>query len=130
MEMEDEDDFLLETNEHVAVEEEITYADRGEALVVQRSLRVTYVEDEWLRNNIFHTRCTTHGKVCNVIIDGGSFENVVASTMVEKLKLKTEDHLEPYKLQWLRIGNEVKVNKRCLVEFFIGKNYKDAVVCL
>ena len=37
MEMEDEDDFSLETNEHVAVEEEITYADRGEAFVVQRS---------------------------------------------------------------------------------------------
>ena len=98
MEMEDEDDFLLETNEHVAVEEEITYADRGEALVVQRSLKVTYMEDEWLRNNIFHTRCTSHGKVCNVIIDGGSCENVVAATMVEKLKLKTEDHPEPYKL--------------------------------
>uniref|UniRef100_A0A2N9GDV0 RNA-directed DNA polymerase n=1 Tax=Fagus sylvatica TaxID=28930 RepID=A0A2N9GDV0_FAGSY len=129
MEMEDEDDFSPETNEHVAEEEEITYADRGEALVVQRSLKVTYVEDEWLRNNIFHTRCTSHGKVCNVIIDGGSCENVVAATMVEKLKLKTEDHPEPYKLQWLRKGNEVKVNKRCLVEFSIGKNYKDAVVC-
>uniref|UniRef100_A0A2N9EKX8 CCHC-type domain-containing protein n=1 Tax=Fagus sylvatica TaxID=28930 RepID=A0A2N9EKX8_FAGSY len=63
MEMEDEDDFSPETNEHVAVEEEITYADRGEALV------------------------------------------------------------------WLRKGNEVKVNKRCLVEFSIGKNYKDVVVC-
>uniref|UniRef100_A0A2N9FZ08 RNA-directed DNA polymerase n=1 Tax=Fagus sylvatica TaxID=28930 RepID=A0A2N9FZ08_FAGSY len=115
--------------EHVAEEEEITYADRGETLVVQRSLKVTYVEDEWLRNNIFHTRCTSHGKVCNVIIDGGSCENVVAATMVEKLKLKTEDHPEPYKLQWLRKGNEVKVNRRCLVEFSIGKNYKDAVVC-
>jgi hypothetical protein len=129
MVMEDEDDFSPETNEHVAEEEEITYADRGEALVVQRSLKVTYVEDEWLRNNIFHTRCTSHGKVCNVIIDGGSCENVVAATMVEKLKLKTEDHPEPYKLQWLRKGNEVKVNKRCLVEFSIGKNYKDAVIC-
>jgi hypothetical protein len=50
-------------------------------------------------------------------------------TMVEKLKLKTEDHPEPYKLQWLRKGNEVKVNKRCLVEFSIGKNYNDVVVC-
>ncbi|KAK0590976.1 hypothetical protein LWI29_033915 [Acer saccharum] len=129
MEMEDEEDFSPETNEDVAVEEEITYADRGEALVVQRSLKVTYVEDEWLWNNIFHTRCTSHGKVCNVIIDGGSCENVVAATMVEKLKLKTEDHPEPYKLQWLRKGNEVKVNKRCLVEFSIGKNYNDAVVC-
>jgi hypothetical protein len=74
------------------------------------------VEDEWLWNIIFHTRCTSH-------------ENVVAATMVEKLKLKTEDHSEPYKLQWLRKGNEVKVNKRCLVEFSIGKNYKDVVVC-
>ncbi len=49
--------------------------------------------------------------------------------MVEKQKLKTEDHPEPYKLQWLRKGTEVKVNKRCLIEFPIGKNYKDAVVC-
>ena len=83
------------------------------------------MEDEWLRNNIFHTRCTSHGKVCNVIIDGGTYvedewlrniifhtrctshENVVVATMVEKLKLKTEDHPEPYKLQWLRKGNEV-----------------------
>jgi hypothetical protein len=79
MEMEDEDDFSPETNEHVAVEEEITYANRGEAFVVQRSLKVTYVEDEWLRNNIFHTRCTSHEKVCNVIIDVGSCENVVAA---------------------------------------------------
>uniref|UniRef100_A0A2N9IVE3 CCHC-type domain-containing protein n=1 Tax=Fagus sylvatica TaxID=28930 RepID=A0A2N9IVE3_FAGSY len=90
MEMEDEDDFSPETNEHVAEEEEITYADRGEALVVPKKPQ---------------------------------------TTMVEKLKLKTEDHPEPYKLQWLRKGNEVKVNKRCLVEFSIGKNYKDAVVC-
>ena len=87
MEMEDEDDFSPKTNEHVAEEEEITYADRREALVVQRSLKVTYVEDEWLQNNIFHTRCTSHGKVCNIIIDGGSCENVVAAIMVEKLKI-------------------------------------------
>ena len=88
MEMEDEDvdDFSPKTNEHVAVEEEITY-DRGKALVVQRSLKVTYIEDEWLQNNIFHTRCTSHGKLCNVIIDGGSCENVVVATMVEKLKI-------------------------------------------
>ena len=99
MEMEDDNDFSPETNEHVIEEEEITYADQGEALVVQRSLKVTYMEDEWLRNNIFHTRCTSHGKVCNVIIDGVSCENVVAATMVEKLKLKTEDQPEPYKLQ-------------------------------
>ena len=49
--------------------------------------------------------------------------------MVEKLKLETKNHPQPYKLQWLCKGNEVKVNKRCLIQFSIGKNYKGAVIC-
>lgn len=86
-------------------------------------------EDNWLRNNIFHTRCTSLGKVSNVIIDGGSCENVVATTMVEKLNLKMMEHPQPYKLSWLQKGNEVKVNKKCLVQFSIGQNYKDEIWC-
>jgi hypothetical protein len=83
-------------------EEEWTYADQGESLVIRRILKSTYIEEDWLRNNIFHTKCTSSGKVCNVIIDGGSCENVVSTTMVEKLNLKTEPHSHPYKLQWLK----------------------------
>ena len=70
--------------------EDITYADIGESLVNQRSLSSVHEDcDEWLRTNIFQTRCTSHGKVCDIIIDGGSYENVVAEDMVKKLKLKT-----------------------------------------
>ena len=50
--------------------------------------------------------------MCDIIIDGGSYENVVAVKMVEKLKLKMEIHPQAYKLSWLRKGNEVKVHKR------------------
>lgn len=46
-----------------------------------------------------------------------------------KLNLKSKNHLRPYKLSWLHKGNEVRVNKRCLVDFSIGKNYKDKVMC-
>ena len=49
--------------------------------------------------------------------------------MVEKLKLETKNHPQPYKLLWLCKGNEVKVNKRCLIQFSIGKNYNDAAIC-
>lgn len=63
-----------------------------------------------------------------VSIDGGSCENVVATNMVEKLKLKTESHPQPYKPTWFHKGNEVKVNKRCLVQFSIRKNYSDEVL--
>lgn len=47
------------------IEEEAVYADEGESLVVQRNLSSTHIEDNWLRNNIFHTRCTSHERVCN-----------------------------------------------------------------
>ena len=115
VEIEDEDESALIIHEPAVYDDEVIYVDQGKSLVVQRSLKVDYAEDEWLQNNIFHTRCTSHGKVCDVIINGGSCENVVVATMVEKLKLETEKHSQPYKLQWLRKGNEVKVKKRCLI---------------
>jgi hypothetical protein len=49
--------------------------------------------------------------------------------MMEKLNLKTEPHAHPYKLQWLKKGNDIQVTKKCLVQFSIGKNYKDEVLC-
>ena len=64
-----------------------------------------------------------------MIIDSGSFENVVSIEMVQKLGLKTIPHPNPYKLCWLQKGNEIKVKTRWLVSFSIGKSYKDEVWC-
>ncbi|GKF18530.1 reverse transcriptase domain-containing protein, partial [Tanacetum coccineum] len=112
-------------------DDEVVYLDSGEALITQRVLNVAVtkaVDDaSWLRNNIF--RGTTKGKVRSVIIDGGSCKNMVATSMVEKLGLDTQDHPEPYQLTWLKKGNVVKVSKRCLVYFSIGKKYNDEVWC-
>nr|GEY13970.1 hypothetical protein [Tanacetum cinerariifolium] len=70
-------------------EDKVVYADHGEALVTQRVLNMAVSktdEASWLRNNIFRTKCTSKQKVCSVIIDGGSCENMVATSMVEKLE--------------------------------------------
>ncbi|GKC59965.1 reverse transcriptase domain-containing protein [Tanacetum coccineum] len=103
--------------------DELVYPDRGEALVIQRVLNMVVLksvdDNSWLRNNIFITKCTSKGKIYDMIIDGGSCENVVSTYMVEKLGIKTEDYPEPYQLTWLKKGNNVKVSKRCLVEFSI-----------
>ncbi|GJR09797.1 putative nucleotidyltransferase, ribonuclease H [Tanacetum coccineum] len=89
----------LQEDEH----EDITYGETCELLVIRRALPVESNRDEaWLRNNIFHTRCTSNGKVCDVIIDSGSCENVVSKSMVDR---------------------------RCLVNFDIGKKYRDEVWC-
>ncbi|XP_076917521.1 uncharacterized protein LOC143577597 [Bidens hawaiensis] len=115
------------------IDQQVLYPDRGEALVVQCVLSSTVdkTNDDtlWLRNNIFRTKCTAKGKVCTVIIDGGSCENMVATTMVDKLGLPVEDHPEPYQLTWLKKGNIVRVTKRCLVQFSIGNKYTDEVWC-
>jgi hypothetical protein len=81
------------------------------------------------RHNLFHSRCTIGGKVCQLVIDSGSCENVVAEEVVDKLALEMEKHPKPYRLEWLKKGNEVIVSKHCLVSFSIGSRYKDKMWC-
>nr|XP_011457636.1 PREDICTED: uncharacterized protein LOC105349509 [Fragaria vesca subsp. vesca] len=99
--------------------------------VIRRVMNTVKTKDNpnWLRHNIFHTKCTANGKVCHVIIDGGSCENIVSHGMVDKLNLKTERKPESYKLSWFKKGNDVIVNQRCLVTFSIGSKYQDAQWC-
>ncbi|GKD23934.1 hypothetical protein Tco_1225637, partial [Tanacetum coccineum] len=40
--------------------------------------------------------------------DSACCSNVVATSMVEKLQLKMEDHPRPYNIHWIRKGNKVK----------------------
>ena len=104
-------------------------AEFGELMVAKRALSVQVSEGEEVqRENIFHTRCRVQGKICSMIIDGGSYTNVASTTMVEKLGLTTRKHPQPYKLQWLNDSGEVKVIKQVLVSFRIGK-YEDEVLC-
>ncbi|GAV84600.1 zf-CCHC domain-containing protein [Cephalotus follicularis] len=105
------------------------YPVQGESLVVRRVLTTgdDEGEEDWRRRNIFRTRFLCGGKVCNVIFDGGSVENIVARDVVEKLKLPIEKHPHPYKISWFRKGNEVPVTSRCLVKFTMGDNLEDCV---
>lgn len=64
-----------------------------------------------------------------MVIDGGSCENLVSDIMVDKLNLKREKHPNPYRVSWIKKKNTVTIDKRCLVNFSIGKSYKDEVWC-
>ncbi|RDX99596.1 hypothetical protein CR513_17328, partial [Mucuna pruriens] len=79
--------------------------------------------------HIPNTRCLVQGKVCNMILDGGSCTNVVGTNLVEKINLQIVKQPRPYKLQWLSNIGEVKVDKQVLVPFAI-ENYKDEVLCV
>ncbi|KAJ0936396.1 putative transcription factor interactor and regulator CCHC(Zn) family [Helianthus annuus] len=79
----DETDPVYDTEDEVTYEDgmtEVIYPDKGEALISQRVLSASVAKTEdgdnlWLRNNIFRTKCTSKGKICTIIVDGGSCEN-------------------------------------------------------
>jgi hypothetical protein len=86
------------------------------------------IENPVQRNSLFRTACKTKDRVCKVIVDSGSTDNLVSTEMVEKLELETVAHPSPYKVSWLQKGHQVTVTKQCLVEFKIG-GYKDEILC-
>jgi hypothetical protein len=86
------------------------------------------VESSVQRNRLFQTSCKSKDRVCKVIVDSGSTDNLVSTEMVEKMELETIDHPSPYRVSWLQKGHQVTVTKQCLVEFKIG-GYNDKILC-
>ena len=82
-------------------EEVVEEADKGELLVLKRALSGLKGDKEEQRENIFHSRCMIQGKVCSLIVDGGSCANIASLSIVEKLNLPAMAHPYPYNIQWL-----------------------------
>lgn len=91
-------------------------------------MKVPQSKEPTQRKTLFKTTYRSHGKICKVIVDSGSVENIVAIEMVDKLKLKRFPHTTPYKVSWLSKGQHVFVDDKIWVDFEIG-DYKDSVVC-
>ncbi|KAH9753570.1 hypothetical protein KPL71_015115 [Citrus sinensis] len=77
--------------------------DEGELLncIVQKILLVPKFEEDNQCNKIFRTRGTINDKVCNVIIDNGSSENIVSKALVDW-----------YHQIWIRPGDEWKTTSK------------------
>ncbi|XP_023642103.1 uncharacterized protein LOC111831583 [Capsella rubella] len=129
VESQDEADDPIEQNPVGEIEEVIAEPEVGELLVIRRILSVSQQPDDAnQRDNLFHTRCTVSGKVCGLVIDGGSCTNVASTYMVKKLSLTTTNHPRPYKLKWLNDKTVIQVNEQVTVPFAIGP-YQDQVLC-
>jgi hypothetical protein len=92
-------------------------AEDGRSLMMKKVLLKQEPETEKpvQRNNLFRTTCKTKDRVCKVIIDSGSTDNLVSTEMVEKLELEMTAHPTPYKVSWLQKGHQVTVTQQCLV---------------
>jgi hypothetical protein len=96
------------------------------------SLRVLSVtaerEENGQRHNLFHTRGMIKDKLCRIIVDNGSYNNIASHELVDRLELKPRHHPSPYKMQWLNDCGALCVSHMVNVPFSIGK-YNDHVEC-
>ena len=88
----------------------------------------TTIDVRGQRSNIFHSECKVHDKVCKLIIDGGSFTNVISSDLVHALSLSTWRLPSPCYMQWMNKSGTLKITHRARVKFSMG-NYVDSVDC-
>jgi type VI protein secretion system component VasK len=64
--------------------------------VLQRLLLAS--KEEGQQKNLFKSHCSVKNKVCDMIIDNGSTDNLVSQKLVEYFKLPTEPRKKPYTL--------------------------------
>ena len=111
--------------EHIGAE----HAKHYESLVVRRVLSAHMVTAEQnQQHNLFQTKCVVLERSCHIIVDGGSYNNLASTTMVEKLGMKTFPHPHPYYIQWFNDSGKLKVTHMVRVEFTIG-SYHDYIDC-
>ena len=59
-----------------------SHPEQGESLLAQRVLIGERTLEFGQRTSFFKTHCKSGGKVCKVIVDGGSMDNLVTKDMV------------------------------------------------
>ena len=92
-------------------------------------LSVTAVKEEnGQRHNLFHTQGMIKDKLCRIIIDNGSCNNIASQELVDRMGLKQQRHPNPYKMQWLNDCGALHVNHVVTIPFSIGR-YNDHVEC-
>lgn len=130
--IEDEDGNLRTFEGDIESEEELERVLPEEEhynLIVRRVFHTTpRTKKSDQRENIFQTKCRVQGKVCDLIIDGGSESNCIRKQLVNELGLKTKPHPYPYKMKWLDNKASGVVDRQCLVNLTLG-TYSDEILC-
>jgi hypothetical protein len=80
------------------------------------------------RSGIFQSECKIKDKVCKLIIDGGSFTNVISSDLVSALSLSMWWVPMPHHVQWMSQSSTLKITHMARVKFSV-ENYMDTIDC-
>jgi len=100
------------------------------SFISRRVLSVTAVQEENnQRHNLFHSRGMIKDKLCRIIVDNGSCNNIASRELVERLGLKQRRHPSPYKMQWLNDCGALRITNIVTVPFSIGQSCGYNTIC-
>ena len=94
----------------------------GDFFMVRRRLQMQQ------QVSIFRKKCKFHGKICRMIIDSRSFDDLVSYEMVNKLNLTRFPISKSYKASWVSNEKNIVVRELVFADFSIGA-YVDRVLC-
>jgi hypothetical protein len=80
------------------------------------------------RWSVFQSECKIKDKVCKLVIDGGSFTNMISKDLVQRLSLSTWRHPTPHHIKWMNPTRKLKIIHKVRVKFSFG-SYIDKVEC-
>jgi hypothetical protein len=124
-----EDDGPIFDEEVQEEENEIQPDEEHNCFISLHVLSVTAEKEEnGQRHNLFHTRGMIKDKLCRIIVDNESCNNIASQELVDRLGLKPRRHPKPYKMQWLNDCGTLRVSHIVTVPFSVGK-YNDHVEC-
>jgi hypothetical protein len=85
-------------------------------------------EENGQRHNLSNTQGMIKDKLCCIIVDNGSCNNIASQELVDRLELKPRCHPSPYKMQWLNNCGALRVSHVVNDPFSVEK-YNDHMEC-
>jgi hypothetical protein len=78
--------------------------------------------------HLFHSQMWVKGTPLHFIVDSSSQKNLISTEVIKQLGLSTTPHLQPYNIEWLHQGRDLRVSQQCRLSYGI-QPFKDEVVC-
>ena len=98
-------------------------------MLMVRGKKLQARDEEALREELFTMNIQVKQKLVKAIVDPGSQKNLVSEEMVREMGLETRPHPRPYNIDWVKTGNEIPVDRQCILMFAVTKAYIDEVTC-
>ena len=98
------------------------------AIVATTKIQWEDPEDPDEGERLFHSQMWVKGSPLQFLIDRGSQKNLISSNFMKRLGLLTIAHPQPYTIEWLHPGRDLRIRQQCHLPYSI-KPFMDEVLC-